>query len=46
MADGIVSLRHRAFTIKLTLRKVAGYYSDVKRARLTERVPDLSLIHI
>jgi hypothetical protein len=41
MADGIASLRHRAFAVKLTLRKVAGYYSDIKRARLAERVPEL-----
>jgi hypothetical protein len=41
MADGIASLRHRAFAVKLTLRKVAGYYSDIKRARLAERAPEL-----
>jgi hypothetical protein len=41
MADGMISLRHRAFTIKLTLRRVAGYYTDLKRARLADRVPDL-----
>jgi hypothetical protein len=41
MANGIASLRHRAFAVKLTLRKVAGFYSDMKRAGLTERVPEL-----
>ncbi len=41
MAGPIVSLRHHAFAIKLTLRKVAGFYSDMKRARLAERVPEL-----
>jgi hypothetical protein len=39
MANGIASLRHRAFAVKLALRKVAGFYSDMKRARLTERAP-------
>jgi hypothetical protein len=32
---------NRAFAVKLTLRKVAGYYSDLKRARLAERAPEL-----
>ena len=41
MANGIASLRHRAFAVKLALRKVAGFYSDMKRARLTERAPDV-----
>src|SRR5690242_546640 len=41
MSDGIVSLRHRAFAVKLTLRKVAGFYSDIKRAHLNERIPEL-----
>lgn len=41
MADGIASLRHRAFAVKLALRKVAGFYSDIKRARLTERASEL-----
>jgi hypothetical protein len=41
MADGTASLRHRAFAVKLALRKVAGLYSDMKRARLTDRAPEL-----
>jgi hypothetical protein len=41
MTNGIASLRHRAFAVKLTLRRIAGFYSDMKRARLPERVPEL-----
>jgi len=41
MRHHVAALRHRAFVVKLALRRVAGFYNDMKRARLGDRTPDL-----
>ena len=38
MAD-VAALRLKAFSIKLTLRRVASFYQDVRTAKLAEAVP-------
>ncbi len=40
MSD-VLPLRIRAFSLKLTLRHVAAFYNDLRRARLVERLPPL-----
>jgi hypothetical protein len=41
MNEDIAALRHRAFSVKLALRRVAAFYNEVKRARLSQQVPEL-----
>jgi small-conductance mechanosensitive channel len=41
MKEDIAALRHRAFAVKLALRRVAAFYNEMKRARLNEQVPEL-----
>jgi hypothetical protein len=41
MREDIATLRHRAFTVKLALRRIAAFYNEMKRARLAEQVPEL-----
>jgi hypothetical protein len=41
MREDIAGLRHRAFAVKLALRRVASFYNEIKRANLGERVPEL-----
>jgi hypothetical protein len=41
MNEDIAVLRHRAFSVKLALRRVAAFYNEIKRARLSQQVPEL-----
>jgi hypothetical protein len=41
MNEEIAALRHRAFAVKLALRRVAAFYNELKRARLSAQVPEL-----
>jgi hypothetical protein len=41
MNEEIAALRHRAFAVKLALRRVATFYNELKRARLSAQVPEL-----
>jgi hypothetical protein len=41
MRQDVATLRHRAFAVKLALRRVASFYNELKRAKLGERVPEL-----
>jgi hypothetical protein len=41
MNEDIAGLRHRAFSVKLALRRVAAFYNEMKRARLGQQVPEL-----
>jgi hypothetical protein len=43
MNEEIAALRHRAFAVKLALRRVATFYNELKRARLSAQVPGLVL---
>lgn len=48
--NDVLPLRIRAFSLKLTLRNVAAFYNDLRRARLVERLPALddleSAVHL
>jgi hypothetical protein len=39
--DDIATLRHRAFAVKLALRRIASFYNEMKRAKLADQVPEL-----
>ena len=39
MRHHVAALRHRAFVVKLALRRVAGFYNDMKRAKLATALP-------
>jgi hypothetical protein len=41
MKEDVAAIRHRAFAVKLALRKVAAFYNEIKRARLTGHMPEL-----
>ena len=41
MKEDVSAIRHRAFAVKLALRKVAAFYNEMKRARLTGHMPEL-----
>jgi len=41
MNEDIAKLRHRAFAVKLALRRLATFHTEMKRARLSEQVPEL-----
>jgi hypothetical protein len=41
MNEDIAALRHRAFSVKLALRRVAAFYNEIKRARLSQQIPEL-----
>lgn len=41
MNEEIAALRHRAFAVKLALRRVAAFNNELKRARLSAQVPEL-----
>jgi len=41
MSEDIAALRHRAFSVKLALRKVAAFYNEIKRAKLNQQIPEL-----
>ncbi|HTO43223.1 MAG TPA: hypothetical protein VML56_04030 [Burkholderiales bacterium] len=41
MREDVAGIRHRAFAVKLALRKVAAFYNEMKRARLTGHMPEL-----
>src|SRR5215467_14659477 len=41
MNEETAALRHRAFAVKLALRRVASFYNELKRARLSAQVPEL-----
>ncbi|HMK20784.1 MAG TPA: hypothetical protein VK466_00530 [Terriglobales bacterium] len=41
MSEEIAALRHRAFSVKLALRRVAAFHNEIKRARLGQQIPEL-----
>jgi hypothetical protein len=41
MAESTASLRHRAFLLKLALRRISAFHADVRRAALADRVADV-----
>jgi hypothetical protein len=41
MNEDTAKLRHRAFAVKLALRRLAAFQHEMKRAQLSERVPKL-----
>ncbi len=41
MNEDIAKLRHRAFAVKLALRRLAAFHHEMKRAQLSEQVPEL-----
>ena len=41
MSEEIAALRHRAFSVKLALRRVAASHNEIKRARLGQQIPEL-----
>jgi hypothetical protein len=42
--EDISALRHRAFSVKLALRRLAAFQDEIKRAKLTDRVPQIEAL--